>query len=539
MRLLAGVDVGTTHVKVGFFDEGGGCVASVRRATPRELPALVAAVTRGLGECAERAGRGPEAIGIAGMAETGVPLDAAGRPLTPLLWWNDPRAAAEAATLGRDAEALYALTGRRADPKAPLAKWLWLRAHAPEVPAAMRWWAHVPDAVAYALTGRLRTHETLAARTLAYDVAAGDYDADLLALAGLRPAALPRPAGAVEPVGPLTAPVSGVALGVPVVIAGHDHAVGAWAAGVRRPGDVADSLGTAEAVMVMSDSRPEPRTGLALGITTDPSLDGARAVVVGGLPTSGAMVDWLLALPPDPPLPAELTSQPGGDGDPAGAQAGPSGADGGSTGDSVRPSGDRAGRGGEGGYGALPGLLAEVRLPTGILVEPYLRGRVAPAPDPGRRVTVSGFGPGHTRGDLLAAAIEGTCLHARWMLDELTAVTGTTPERLVVLGGQVRIPLWMRVKAAVSPVPVEVVRSRDAVCAGAALIAGQAGGSLDDVPLLPREHRPPDPGLASAYLPLYERFVATARAPGRHAPPTSTRGSTRTSPEHGTGSEHS
>jgi hypothetical protein len=111
MRLLAGVDVGTTHVKVGFFDERGGCVVAVRQPTPRELPALVAAVTRALGECAARAGRGPEAIGVAGMAETGVPLDRAGRPLTPLLWWDDPRAAREAAELSRDAVALYALRG--------------------------------------------------------------------------------------------------------------------------------------------------------------------------------------------------------------------------------------------------------------------------------------------------------------------------------------------------------------------------------------------------------------------------------------------
>ncbi|MGW0204150.1 FGGY-family carbohydrate kinase, partial [Nonomuraea sp. NPDC003201] len=271
----------------------------------------------------------------------------------------------------------------------------------------------------------------------------------------------------VEPVGPLTMQVSGVTAGVPVVIAGHDHAVGSWAAGVRRPGDVADSLGTAEAVMVLSDSRPDSRTGLALGITTDPSLDGTRKVVVGGLPTSGAMLDWLLPL----------------------------------TGN------------GEAGYAALPGLLGGVRLPTGIVVEPYLRGRVAPAPDPARRVTVSGLGPEHSPGDLLAAAVEGTCLHARWMLDELSAVTGTAPERLVVLGGQVRIPLWMRVKAALSPVPVEVVRSDDAVCAGAALVAGQAGGSLDDVPVLPRDRLPPEPELAAAYVPLYERFLASARTP--------------------------
>ncbi|MEV0998981.1 FGGY family carbohydrate kinase [Nonomuraea sp. NPDC050202] len=487
--LTAGIDVGTTHVKVGFFDERGGCVAAVRRATPRDLPALVAAVAQGLEECAERAGRAPAAIGIAGMAETGVPLDASGQALTPLLWWNDPRGAAEIAELDLDARTLYARTGRWADAKAPLAKWLWLRDQAPEVLRSMRWWASVPDAVAYALTGVLRTHATLAARTLGYHVELGEYDAELLALAGLSGARLPALQPAVEPVGGVVARISGVPPGTPVLIAGHDHAVGAWAAGIRRPGDVADSLGTAEAVIMPTAERPDPDAGPALGVTADPSLDGARTVLVGGLATSGAVVDWLLAA--------------------LAASAGTGGAGGGCGDDDVR------GESGNGGYAALPGLLADVRLPTGIVVEPYLRGRMAPAPDRDRRMTWSGIAAGHGAGDLLAAAIEGTCLHTRWTLDELTALTGTTPQRLAVFGGQVRIPLWMRVKAAVSPVPVQVVRADDAVCAGAALIAGQAGGSLDDVPVLPAERLPPDPELQAAYLPLYDRFRTSARAPRR------------------------
>ncbi|TDC06387.1 hypothetical protein E1267_16685 [Nonomuraea longispora] len=503
MALLCGIDVGTTHVKVGFFDERGGCVSSVRRPTPRTLPALVAAVLEALEECAARTGRGPDTIGIAGMAETGVPLDDSGSPLTPLLWWNDPRGTQEAAALrdpaaslnaphggawgggdvgsGGDVVEVYARTGRWVDAKAPLAKWLWLRAHEPDVPAAMRWWASVPDAVAYALTGVLRTHETLAARTLAYDVVRRDYDEDLLSLAGLRPGHLAPTVRAVEPVGGLTARVSGVAAGVPVVIAGHDHAVGAWASGVRRPGHVADSMGTAEAVLAPAAHPPDPRTGLAMGITADPSLDGTGTVLVGGLPTSGGMLDWLLGLttaPEDPPARGVVE---GG----------------------ARATADK--------YAALPALLDGVRLPTGIIAEPYLRGRVAPAPDRGRRVTMSGMGPDHTYGDLLAAAMEGTCLHTRWTVAELAAVTGAEAERLVVFGGQVRIPLWTRVKAALSPVPVDVVRADDAVCAGAALIAGQAGGSLDDVPVLPREPQPHDPGLAAAYRPLYERFLTIAR----------------------------
>ncbi|MEV0200721.1 FGGY family carbohydrate kinase [Nonomuraea sp. NPDC050691] len=490
MRTLAGVDVGTTHVKVGFHDGTGRCLAEVRRPTPRELPAMVATVREGLAACADRAGRRPDAIGVTGMAETGMPLDADGRPLTPFLWWTDPRGAEEAAELARDAATLFAVTGHRATAKTPLAKWLWLRRHEPAVLDRMRWWAGAPDAVAHALTGVLRTHETLAARTLAYDLVKGAYDPDLLALAGLTPEVLPPVAGAVEPVGHAVAGLDGVTAGTPLVIAGHDHMVGCWAAGVRRPGDAGDSLGTAEAVMVPAAAPPDPRIGLALGITADPSLDGRHVMLVGGLSSSGALLDWLLDL-----------LIPGlGPGARPGSGSGPHSSSGSAVGSGA--AGDR--------YAALPGLLEGVRLPTGIVAEPYLRGRAAPAPDPRRRLTLSGLDAAHGAGDLLAAAVEGTCLHTRWTLAELTAVAGTVAERLVVFGGQVRIPLWMRVKAAVSVPPVEVVRAGDAVCAGAALVAGQAGGSIDDVPVLPREAEPRDPALAAAYDTVYERFLAAA-----------------------------
>ncbi|NUW38963.1 FGGY-family carbohydrate kinase [Nonomuraea rhodomycinica] len=521
MRTLAGVDVGTTHVKVGFHDENGRCLAEVRRPTPRQLPALVAAVREGLAECAARTGHRPDAIGVTGMAETGVPLDAEGRPLTPLVWWTDPRGAEEASELARDAVTLFEVTGHRATAKTPLAKWLWLRRHEPAVLDRMRWWAGAPDAVANALTGALRTHETLAARTLAYDLGRHAYDPDLLALAGLTSEVLPPVAGAVEPVGRAVAGLDGVIPGTPVVIAGHDHMVGCWAAGVRRPGDAGDSLGTAEAVMVPAAAPPDARTGLALGITADPSLDGRHVVLVGGLSSSGALLDWLLDLlasgsdsgSGSGSGSASLSGTAAGDNPGAGSGLGSgsgSGFGSGSESDSSSGFGSRM----RDRYAVLPHLLEGVRLPTGIVAEPYLRGRAAPAPDPRRRLTLAGLDADHGAGDLLAAAIEGTCLHTRWTLAELTAVAGTAVERLVVFGGQVRIPLWMRIKAAVSVPPVEVVRARDAVCAGAALVAGQAGGSLDDVPVLPHEAEPRDPALAAAYDAVYERFLEAARTTG-------------------------
>ncbi|MFD0473819.1 FGGY family carbohydrate kinase [Nonomuraea thailandensis] len=228
--VTAGIDVGTTHVKVGFFDERGGCVAAVRRPTPRSLPGLVAAVTQGLGECAERAGRAPAAIGIAGMAETGVPLGASGgaHPAAVVERPQGRRGDRAAAPGPHGPVRADRAVGRRQGAARQVA-----------VAAEPGAGGAAGDAVVGERAGRggvrahgvPRTHATLAARTLGYHVERGEYDADLLALAGMSGARLPDVRAAVEPVGGVVARVSGVAPGTPVVIAGHDHAVGAWAAG--------------------------------------------------------------------------------------------------------------------------------------------------------------------------------------------------------------------------------------------------------------------------------------------------------------------
>ncbi|MCP3804604.1 FGGY family carbohydrate kinase [Allokutzneria sp. A3M-2-11 16] len=445
--LVAGVDIGTTNIKIGLFDALGGCANLVRLRTPSTVDRLVEGVVRGMRACVDPAGRSPVAVGVAGMAETGAALDAAGAPLTDLISWTDSRGAEEAGQINRHRGSLelYRSTGRWASAKSPLAKWMWLRRNDPAVLDAMACWAGAGDLVVHALTGEVRTHPTLAARTLAYDLARGDYEPDLLALAGLRREQMPPLTGfdgRAGVVSPRAAAATGLPAGIPVINTGHDHAVGAWAAGVREPGVGCLSLGTAEAV-VLPVSGFAPEEALAHGFTSDPSADGRHICLVGGLPTSGALVDWM-----------------------------------------------RDVVGGE----------EDAPLPTGIIVQPYLRGRVAPAPDPDLRLSFAGVTERHRANDLVVAAIEGTCLHTRWILDEAARIGNISLKRLVFLGGQANIPVWMRVKTALSPVPVSIPRTADAVCAGAALRAFGA-------PVLPSVAAPTDAALQSAYQPVYKEFL--------------------------------
>ncbi|KAF4407709.1 FGGY-family carbohydrate kinase [Streptomyces lycii] len=489
--VLAGLDLGSTRVKAVVCTADGSVLGSGARPTPLgedDADALVSAALGALAEAVAAAGRPPLAVGLTGMAETGVPLAPDGRPAGPLLTWSDPRGTEQAARLVRTVGGphLHAVTGVRPSAKATLAKWCWLREHRPEALERMGVWSGAADLVARALTGRTATDPTFAQRTMAYDVHRGRWDPELAALAGLSTARLPPVRAPGEPAGHVTGDgarrVPGLRTGTPVVVAGHDHLVGAWAAGARTAGAVADSMGTAEAVLTLSERPPEPAGALARGMGYGRHADGRHWYVMAGTGSCGALTDWC----------AELLGLPGG------------------------PERQRR-------FGAL---LAEAGGgPTGLVVEPYLSGRTAPAPDPDRRVAVHGLGPGDGPARLALAVVEATAYQARWMTEAQAELTGVPPDEVVLLGGPVAQTRWPGVKAAVTPWRTRVLAEHRAPAVGAALLAAPAAGLPVPGPL-PTETREPGPGedrerydavYREAFLPAVTRAAGPATAPGTAA----------------------
>ena len=537
LRVL-GIDIGTTNTKAVVVEVSPRGVTEVARAgtpTPSTAAALVAAVLRVVREVLSRAGSPPAAIGIASMAETGVPLDRDGRPLTELLRWDGHRAAREAAVLtaqhGR--LELFRATGVRPSAKVPLATLAWLATHEPAVMTRMAGWAGVADLVALALTGDLVTDHTLAGRTMAYrlpprgEALTHSFDADLLAAVGLRPEHLPRVAPAGDVAGYVRGPKvssatsrftatatgparpgtdatgrrvglgrfwsdagasfvdAGLAPGTPVVVAGHDHAVGTWAAGARAAGDRADSLGTAEAVLTVLPDAPAP--GPALDAVADAGMSWVRTVsgrhdaLLAGSASAGALVQWLVERTATPV--AEL-------------------------------------------FAAARADMDHDPRPTGEVVLPYLSGRQSPAPDRAARLHIP---EGLAGVRLTRAVLEALCLQARWMLTEQAVLAGPLPAGLLparplparpltVLGGpMVAGAPWADIKVAVTPGALRWVLAEEPVAAGAALLAATRAGLLgQDVPTLLSEERASS--RATSYDGMYEEFVATAlRATAPHA----------------------
>jgi len=265
--VVVGIDLGTTSFKAIAADLDGTILGQAGEATPwiveengnvhAEIGAFVDVAIRVMAAAAERCTTPIEVIGIGitGMAETGVIVDAAGAPLTSAMAWYDQRGAEELAALPQEfRDEFQAATGLAAKAECSFAKLLWLTAHGFTIQPGMRW-ANALEYVAFALTGSLFTEPSLASRTGLLDQGSVAPWSRTLGMIGADPSFLPelRPAGV--PFGRVHTDAPAILRDAVVTVAGHDHLVGSVGAGAIGGDDLYDSCGTADVIL-----RTVPRT---------------------------------------------------------------------------------------------------------------------------------------------------------------------------------------------------------------------------------------------------------------------------------------
>ncbi|MGI8446635.1 MAG: FGGY-family carbohydrate kinase [Streptosporangiaceae bacterium] len=189
-------------------------------------------------------------IGVTGLAESGVLLDAAGRPAAPVIAWFDHRGDHELEQAAREfpgfAARFEGTTGLQWSSQASLAKLLWLRTSGHQ-PGPASTWMSVPEWIVFALGGDPVREPSLASRTGLIDQGTGEVWPDALAVAGLSARILSeeRPAGVRA--GYLRHDgVVPCAAGAVLTVAGHDHPVAAIGVGAVEADELFNSSGTAD-----------------------------------------------------------------------------------------------------------------------------------------------------------------------------------------------------------------------------------------------------------------------------------------------------
>ena len=191
------------------------------------------------------------AIGVTGLAESGVLLDAAANPVAPAIAWFDHRGARELDHLAqREPEfraAFARTTGLPWSAQASLAKLLWLQASSTTKLSPAATWLSVPEWIVFALGGDRVREPSLASRTGLIDQGTGQPWPEALAAAALPQGILPPERLAGHPAGRVTSEdVIPNAAGAILTVAGHDHPVAALAVGATGPDELFNSSGTAD-----------------------------------------------------------------------------------------------------------------------------------------------------------------------------------------------------------------------------------------------------------------------------------------------------
>ncbi len=451
--LLLGIDIGTTNIKAIVFDPTGHTVAQVSVPTPTHYSrpgwatydaeetwqTVVAAIQRVVRRVDEP--QRIRSVAVASYGETGVPLDNAGQPTYDAIAWFDDRSVPQGAwlekTIGQDA--LFQLTGVALQPILGLCKLLWLRDTEPAVLARTKQWLNMADYIAYRLCGVAATDYSLASRMLCMNLHGRCWAPDLLRSVGLDPALLPPllPGGTqLGPLLPAVARVTGLPTHTQVAVGGHDHICGALALGVTTPGDMLNSVGTAEALFLpVTAPVTDPRYGRQ-GYTQGVHSAGGY-YIFGGLYSSGGSVDWFrqqfAAAVDHQTLIAEASAVAAGS--------------------------------------------------DGAFFLPHLRQSSPPHLDVQARGAFIGLRADMTRAVLFRALIEGLAYELRYSLTPLLAYGHfTAPGTIYVTGGGAYNTLYNQIKASVLNHPLHVVAVKEATALGAALLGGLGAGIYLDVP---------------------------------------------------------
>jgi len=236
-----------------------------------------------------------------------------GRPLAPVISWQDRRNAAWLKGLARKADEVHQLTGLPLSPHYGASKLRWCLDHLPEVRAAAAQSRLRAGPLASYLLHRLLAERPMladaanAARTLLWSPFKRDWSDELLELFGIPRAILPRATGTKARFGTLTS----MGAAVPVVVCNGDQSVVPFAAGPLDASAAYVNLGTGAFVLRPTATALRAAPLMTSVIRADDthfdfvlegSVNGAGAALAWFEQHQGAAADRMLTLLDSAPL---------------------------------------------------------------------------------------------------------------------------------------------------------------------------------------------------------------------------------------------
>lgn len=495
MDYLMGIDLGSTSLKAVIYDLEGNAVASGNRPTEKVNPdpsrpewtvwqpeqiwgGTAAAIKEAVSKLDDP--KSIKGVAVTGMGMDAVPVDESGIWLYPFISWHDPRTAPQQQwwidNIGPDKQ--FSISGWSIWGFNTALRILWMAEHEPEIHARTDKWLLIEDFLNYMLCGRQATDYTMASCTLLFDQIKLDWSDELLKMSNINRRLLCdcHPASTVlGEVSPAAAEATGLPVGTPVVLGGHDFLCGALPVGAFKPGVVLDVTGTWEIILT---AIPEPVLSSDVqhtGMTVEAHVARDMYTAWGGA-VAAEMLEWYRK---EYGFEAKhrAEAQGGVDWDylMEAAAAAPAGA-------------------------------------KGAMFLPHMSGAGCPVVDPRSMGTFVGLSNFISAGDMLRAIIEGLDYQFLDIVNAMQTGLGVNPDRFVAVGGAVRNKFWMQNKADVVGRPIEVPDVEEATPLGAAILAGIGVGvyqneqdAFDHV-YRPGQTYEPNPELAPKYAEWFKIY---------------------------------
>ncbi len=436
MAYYIGIDLGTSAVKLLLCDESG----AITKTVSREYPLYMtddgrseqnptdwwSATTDGIKELVDGVSD-IAAISFSGQMHGLVILDENDNVLRPAILWNDQRTTAECDYLnneiGRDKLLLHtaniALTGFTAP------KLLWVKNNEPDIFKRIRRIMLPKDYLVYKLTGIHATDYSDASGMLLLDVKNrcwSDFMTDIIGIDKSQLATLHESYGIVGNVSASAAAETHLSTSVKIIAGGGDQAVGAVGTGTVSDGMCSVSLGTSGVVFVASDS---------FAVDTKPSAlhafchaNGAYHMMGVTLAAAASFKWWV----EDILNACDFTAEQ----------------------DAIDSNADL-------------GL-------NRVFYLPYLNGERTPHNDPYARGAFVGMSMTTERCRMTQAVMEGVTFSLRDTLERVREL-GIKPDRVRLIGGGAKSPLWCQMTADIFNVKVERINSSEGPALGAAILA--------------------------------------------------------------------
>lgn len=460
-KYVAGIDAGTTGLKIMIFTLDGTPLAHAYREYPCTYPGVGWVeqdpwlLWNALCECGKeviaKSGVDPKEIGslsISSQRGTFFAIDKDWNPLHDSIVWNDARATNEIRWIGEylGADKYHEITACPITALWAYAKFKWVRDKQPDLYEKAYLFVNGQEWLLHQLgSEEVFTDPSSLALNGMMDVKKLDWSDELLAAINVDRSKLPpikEPARQVGVISKKAAELTGFAEGMPICVGGGDQQCAAVGAGVIKEGLAEITVGTASVmVAAVDDVYPDPEQKVLFSGHANPGKYDMEGLAYA----SGASLKWWRDTYGGPE--AQVATAMG-----------------------VDP------------YYIIDRVAEKAPVGCqGYMFFPFLATQVTPYYCDTATGGSLGLTMGHDRSTQARAVLEGVAYELRMIVDSMQKVLGRPFDAIRLSGGGAKSPLWRQIQCDVYGCPVEMLKVADCGLVGAACLGAAGAGIYKDL----------------------------------------------------------